>query len=69
MRVKQELDEHGVSVLPGVLDIQTCDNYIADLQTWLKGFGSGFPDNLGSVIHKYGIAHHPVMWKVGFVSK
>ena len=63
--VKQDLDRHGVAVVPGVIPPHICDEYIAELNTWLEKFGEGgFPENIFSIIHSYSIAHHPVAWKV-----
>ena len=57
-RVKQELEDIGVSVLPDVIPEKDCDAYVAQLQQWLQGFGDGFPKNINSIIHGYSIAHH-----------
>ena len=62
----EELEENGVAVIPGLIDEDKCDDYITHIHTWLAKFGTGFPNNIGSIIHKYGLAHHPVTWKVGY---
>ncbi len=62
--LRQQLDENGVAVLANVIPQNTCDDAITTIHAWLAQFGSGFPDNVGSIIHKYGVAHHQAAWEV-----
>ena len=64
-KMKRDLEERGVAVVPGVIEPHECDQYIEELRSWLTTFdGDGrFPDNMHSIIHGYGIAHHSAVWK------
>ena len=68
--MKTDLEERGVAVIPNVISSQDCDQYIEELRSWLATFGEGrFPDNIHSLIHGYGIAHHSAVWKARLKAK
>ena len=62
--MKAELEDNGVAVVPGLIPEDDCDNYITEYHQWLAKFGTGFPDNVTSIIHKYGVAHMEATWNI-----
>jgi hypothetical protein len=62
--VKRQLEEVGVAVFPGVLTPEFCDECTDEYKLWVRNFGKSGPDNINSIIHKYGCAHMNATWRV-----
>ena len=61
-----DLNEKGWRVIPEVLTLSQCDQYISEYKAWLRKFDrtGTVPDNVGSLIHKYKLSHKDTTWKV-----
>ena len=58
----RELDEHDVTVIPGVLTEDECDEQVTLVHQWLTKFHPRHPSNINSIIHKYRIGRSETTW-------
>ncbi|KAK3089675.1 hypothetical protein FSP39_005533 [Pinctada imbricata] len=69
-RNRQELEDFGYTVVPGVLSHSECDSYIKEYNDWIKQFKNGkWPQSKSSLIFSYNVGNLDVTWKIRVKSK
>lgn len=67
---RQELEEKGFVVIPGVLTEADCDRYIASYREWLSQFKDGeWPRSKSSLINQYNIGNFETTWEIRLKTK
>ncbi|KAJ8310364.1 hypothetical protein KUTeg_012229 [Tegillarca granosa] len=68
--LRQQLEQNGYVVVPDVVPVQKCDEYIGQYKNWLSLFGPDHnPSWTKSIIQHYRVAHCEPTWKTRLWAK
>lgn len=67
--IKSELETQGYSVVPGVVPLEDCDEYIREFRAWLDKFGEDSPVQKRSILHQYRASHSNAAWRLRLHAK